>query len=131
MTLPFSNELIEPIQLGTKLHTFRAKTKKDWRPGVLIHFYALHRQPGMYLFHPLLPVISVQEAALTTEGMFIEGRRLEGAELELFARNDGFATSADFFAFFNAPEGRKPRKLPIEGVLIHWTPLRYGPPPVG
>lgn len=122
MILPFCDAMKEPIQKGTKVHTFRAKSKKNWRAGMMIHYYALHRQPGMHLFYPTRPCVSVQEAELTAEGMHIEGRRLEGAELELFAYRDGFTSVEDFFDFFKA------RKLPIVGVLIHWTPLRYGPP---
>lgn len=119
MTLGFADELKEPIQLGTKVHSFRAK--KRWRAGMLIHFYAQTRRPGQHLFYPTRPAISVQDAEMTTEGMFIDGHRLEGAQLEQFARCDGFASVADFFAFF------KGRKLPIVGQIIHWTALRYGP----
>lgn len=117
MNLPFSDQLVAPIQAGTKIHTFRAGSR--WRAGMLIHFYAKNRQPGMYLFYPIQQVLSVQAAELTAEGMHLDGRRLEGAELELFAQRDGFATAAEFFAFF---EGRE---LPLVGQLIHWSPVRY------
>ena len=117
MNLPFSDELLLPIQQGIKIHTFRAKNR--WRAGMLIHFYARNRKPGMYLFYPIRPVVSTQGAELNAEGMHVDGRRLEGAELELFAQRDGFATAADFLAFFVG------RPLPIVGQLIHWTPARY------
>lgn len=123
MNLPFSEQLVAPIQAGTKIHTFRAGQR--WRAGMLIHFYAQSRRPGMYRFHPILPVVSVQAAELTAEGMHVDGRRLEGAELELFAQRDGFASAAEFLAFF---EGRP---LPIVGQLIHWTPVRYETSPAG
>ena len=118
MNLPFSDALVAPIQAGTKVHTFRAGNR--WRAGMLIHFYARNRQPGMHLFYPVRPVVSVQAAELTAEGMHVDGRRLEGTELELFARSDGFASSTEFLAFFAG------RALPIVGQLIHWTPVRYG-----
>lgn len=86
MNLPFSDELLLPIQ---------------------------------YLFYPIRPVVSTQEAELNAEGMHVDGRRLEGAELELLAQRDGFATAADFLAFFVG------RPLPIVGQLIHWTPAHY------
>lgn len=117
MNLSFSDALVAPIQAGTKIHTFRAGTR--WRAGMLIHFYAKNRQPGMFLFYPVRPCVSVQGAELTAGGMHVDGRRLEGAELELFAQRDGFASAAEFLAFF---EGRP---LPIVGQLIHWTPVRY------
>jgi len=117
MNLPFSDQLVEPIRQGTKIHTFRAG--KRWRAGMLIHFYARSRRPDMYLFYPVRPCVSVQDAELTSAGMHVDGRLLEGPELELFAQRDGFATSTDFLAFF---EGRP---LPIVGQLIHWTPARY------
>lgn len=119
MNLAFSDDLLPAIQAGTKIHTFRAGSR--WRAGTMIHFFARNRKPGMYQFFPKRPVVSVQAAELTAEGMHVDGRRLEGAELELFARRDGFATAADFFAFFVG------RELPIVGQLIHWTPVRYGP----
>lgn len=119
MTLAFSDELLEPIQLGTKVHTFRAK--KRWQAGTTIHFTAKFRRPGQYQFYPARPAVSVQDAEMTVDGMFIDGRRLEDAELEQFALRDGFTSVEDFFAFFKA------RKLPIVGQIIHWTSLRYGP----
>lgn len=117
MNLPFSDALVAPIQAGTKVHTFRAGQR--WQAGMLIHFYARARTPDMSLFFPVQPVVSVQAAKLTAEGMHVDGRRLEGAELELFAQRDGFATAVEFFAFFAG------RELPIVGQLIHWTPVRY------
>ena len=118
MILSFSDALVAPIQARTKVHTFRAGSR--WRcGGMLIHFYARTRTPAMYRFFPTRRVVSVQAAELTAQGLHIEGRRLEGAELELFARHDGFATAAAFFAFFAA------RPLPLTGQLIHWSRVRY------
>lgn len=79
----------------------------------------MSRRPGIYLFCPIQLVVSVQDAELTAEGMHVDGCRMEGAELELFALHNGFATAAEILPFF---EGRE---LPIVGQLFHWTLVRY------
>lgn len=113
-----------------KLHTIREDKTDRWKPGTKIDFFINCRQPTMFRFAPVLPVVSVQEIDIKWIG-FNTGFRpciwidkkliydLAGIKEELMlelAKNDGFDTVEDFFRYFDKD---------FKGKLIHWTDLKY------
>lgn len=123
-------------KLTAKLHTIREDKKERWKPGTKIDFFINCRQPTMFRFAPVLPVVSIQKVKIkwfniygdVVARVFIDGKSfayvkfkndtivtLEGEMLQL-AHNDGFDTIEDFFAYFNKD---------FTGKIIHWTDKRY------
>lgn len=121
MILGFKNEFIPLIVAGTKIHSIRKGNR--WRVGQVIDFFANVRRPDMYRFRPNAFVVAVQAISLTEFGVIkVDGRALSGAEKELLAANDGFASLAAMMKFFATHGDRMP---PLKAQLIHWTPLTY------
>jgi hypothetical protein len=137
ITIDFASELLDiPISeirklvFKSKLHTFREDKKDRWHAGRMIDFFINCRQPTMFRFAPVLPVVSVQKVEIFYKGLFAAvaidkelfytdadfklGKSTAGM-LQL-AQNDGFDTIEDFFAYFNED---------FKGKIIHWTDLRY------
>lgn len=121
----------------SKLHTIRHDEKNRWKPGTKIDFFINVRQPNMYRFAPVLPVVSTQKIEIeytfnlskdkiTQIGqredfhypvVYIDGKwHNSDYQLQQLAQNDGFNTVEDFFEYFNDD---------YEGKIIHWTDLRY------
>ena len=113
-----------------KLHTIREDKNDRWKAGTKIDFFINCRQPTMFRFAPVLPVVSVQEIEIKWIG-FNTGFRpciwidkkliydVAGIKEELMlelAKNDGFDTVEDFFRYFDKD---------FKGKLIHWTDLKY------
>ena len=128
-----------------KLHTIREDKKERWKPGINIDFFINVRQPNMYRFAPVLPVVSTQKIEfiwkdntenLTCLGMsydktctiiidnrffgdvlLLKGTVVSGSDnLPKFAQNDGFDTLQDLLDYFNTD---------FTGKIIHWTNLKY------
>jgi len=112
-----------------KTTTIREDKTNRWKPGTKIDFFINCRQPTMFRFAPVLPVVSVQkiEIAYNLKGLpivTIDGKYfyVPGISLETkykmlhLAQNDGFDTIEGFFAYFNED---------FTGKIIHWTHKRY------
>lgn len=128
-----------------KYHTIREDVKARWKEGTKIDFFINVRQPNMYRFAPVLPVVSTQKVEFiwkdNTENqsclgitydrtctIMIDDKFYADAyllndwvvsssyNLKDFANNDGFDTIEDFFDYFNEN---------YTGKLIHWTDLKY------
>jgi hypothetical protein len=112
-----------------KLHTIRLDKNDRWQPGTKIDFFINCRQPNMFRFAPILPVVSFQKILITytktkkamvfidDKCFYMQDFSLEGNHKMLhLAQNDGFDTIADFFTYFNEN---------FTGKIIHWTDLRY------
>lgn len=56
---PVDTEVYEKVK--PKLHTIREDLKDRWKPGTKIDFFINCRQPTMFRFAPVLPVVSVQK----------------------------------------------------------------------
>ena len=113
-----------------KLHTIREDKNDRWKVGNEIHFYINCRQPNMFLFAPVLPVVSTQKVEIKWIG-FVSGDRpwvkvdgksiytvdqIETHKMLELAQNDGFDTVEAFFEYFNEE---------FKGKIIHWTDKRY------
>lgn len=128
-----------------KIHTIREDKKERWRPGINIHFFINVRQPNMFRFAPVLPVVSTQKIEFiwkdNTENLtclgtsfdkictimiddrfygdayFFNGSVVSSSyTIPIFANNDGFDTPQELFAYFNKN---------FKGKIIHWTDLKY------
>lgn len=117
-----------------KIHTIREDKKERWKPGTKIDFFINCRQKDMFRFAPVLEVASVQKVQImwfntfgTNEArVFIDDESFACVKFEKemivtgkileFAKNDGFDSIEDFFAYFNKD---------FTGKIIHWTDLRY------
>jgi hypothetical protein len=99
---------------------------KRWKAGDTIHMATGVRTKLYDQFNKgivgLDEVISVQDIKIQTyKGVMliaIDGRILNKFEVNELARNDGFDSTDDFYAYFS--------KENLDGQIIHWTDLRYG-----
>ena len=126
------NPLFPP---APKLHTFRENLKGTWKPGVIAQpmFWTgrpYHSKP--FYFAPKFTVVSTQKVEIKhvfsgiTEinGMrpisipevIIDGKTLSRSETMRLAKNDGFNSLDEFFAWFNKD---------FTGTIIHWSNLKY------
>jgi hypothetical protein len=108
----------------------RADKNDRWKPGNKIHFFINFRQPDMFLFAPVLPVVSVQKVEIVyysdrevlikgipfKKAVAIDDIKLNESQIKELAQNDGFDTVEAFFEYFNED---------FKGKIIHWTDLKY------
>lgn len=128
-----------------KLHTIREDKKNRWKAGTKIDFFINTRQKNMFRFAPVLPVISTQKIEFIWKEnpknqkclgisfdktctiiidncffgdvLFFKGNLISASyNLPDFAKNDGFDTAEELFAYFNKN---------FKGKIIHWTYLKY------
>jgi hypothetical protein len=121
------------IDYKPKLHTIREDKNNRWKEGTKIDFFINCRQPTMFRFAPVLPVVSVQKIEVIEMSWVrdefcyqkengklfvikIDNAFLPKKQLENLAQNDGFDTVADFFEYFSED---------FKGKIIHWTDLKY------
>lgn len=126
---PIDYNFVAKDKVHHKIHTIRDNKKDRWQVGTKIDFFINCRQPNMFRFAPVLPVVNTQKILITyTEAnkamVFIDDKcfymqdfSLEGNYKMLhLAQNDGFDTTEDFFAYFSKD---------FTGKIIHWTDLKY------
>ncbi len=132
----------QKIKEGIKKHTIRDDIHGRWKHGMIIqHAYDV-RTPnyrcfaeGQCMYTQILEIkaIDSHEYSLYNSEikalrsilngddkiifeLFVDGRRLNDAEIHDFARNDGFDSTEDFFRWFNEPCTKK---------IIHFTEFKY------
>ena len=119
MILAFKKQFVSPIQLGTKIHTIREDKPDRWQAGKVIHMATGIRSQNYNCF-ATANCISTQQIVIKYHGLqwtvHVDGRQLSVAEMTLLAKFDGFATIADFAAWFNED---------LTGKIIHWTKFKY------
>jgi hypothetical protein len=117
-----------------KRHTIREDKNNRWKPGTMIDFFINARQKDMFRFAPRIPVVSVQKIDINYNpgggvNVFIDNRFFHyqtswglawddetKKAMLMLAKNDGFDSVDDFFAWFNKD---------FSGKIIHWTDLSY------
>ncbi len=106
-----------------KYHSIREDRSNRWKAGIKIHFVINNRTNKRFQFLPVSPCKSVQTIEITHSGekwrtpwVKIDGRLLVQPEIDILAKNDGFDSTADFFAWFSED---------FKGKIIHWTNLKY------
>lgn len=113
-----------------KLHTIRDDKNDRWKAGNKIDFFINCRQPNMFRFAPVLPVVSTQKVLMSYYHsdiiqISIDDRELFSYTERLeFALNDGFDSWEDFFNYFYPKIKVAPKEI-YTSKLIHWTDLRY------
>lgn len=143
----YADEFLAKIDsVNPKLHTIRQDIIERWKVGNNIDFLINVRQPNMYRFAPVLPVLSIQSIEFRYKEnsaevtcldikfdrictIFIDGKFYGDAYLmnsgqvvsssytiEKLANNDGFDKAEDLFGFFNKD---------FKGKIIHWTDYKY------
>lgn len=115
-----ASKMIEIKQMHPKLTTIRAGHR--WRPGMSIQMAYGVRSGSYQQFNKGIPELSVckgvQEIEILPDlgKVAIDGGLVTYAAMEKIAKNDGFESREQFFAWFNKQEVLQ---------LIHWSDLRY------
>lgn len=111
-------EFLEP-----KIHTIRRDPENKWREGTDIQLIIQQGEPDEFQFAPTIKCLGIQRiqidySNLINEGpaVFIDYELVDKETLAKLVVNDGFATIAEFFYYFNEE---------FSGNLVHWTPLKY------
>jgi hypothetical protein len=112
--LGFKKRYVEPIQLGTKIHTFRAERKHPVKRGDLLYLYCGLRTKNCFRILPnAQPCVRVELMTISRWSVKIAGSIVFAEQCEVLARNDGFSSFAEMMTFFED-------RLPINGQLIFW-----------
>lgn len=131
----------QKIKEGIKKHTIRDDIHDRWKPGMMIqHAHGVRTSnyrcfaKGQCMSTQILEIKSIDwrsaiqnpreieaiEALSDKEPkvfqLYVDGRQLDGSEINDIARNDGFESTEDFFRWFNEPCTKK---------IIHFTDFRY------
>lgn len=119
-SLSFMKRFVPRVERGEKLHSIRPRRANlgQWMPGKTVHlFFAMRtkycRRIGRGVITELRDVV-IFDTHLEIDGAAITA----AADLDAFARADGFASWNDFLLFFGDYYG-----LPWEGHLIKWRLL--------
>lgn len=127
----FQSQFVDPILSGTKLQTIRQIGKRRHaRPGETLQLYTGMRTNRCYriITDPVciaaIPVeLRIGRSLLITQITLGESILTRPADLEAFARNDGFASLQAMSDYWRASYGE-----PIfTGLLIAWQPTEPKP----
>lgn len=144
ITNPFGDvhEYIRDIvaqENAQKLHAIYTDMSDRWKAGIDIYFVAENSTNKRFEFAPVVKCTRVQEieifyhcndpeekmitVSIDGKEFGIAGNREKGMPFEVFrgdlltlAKNDGFDSVEDFFAWFSED---------FTGKIIHWTDLKY------
>ena len=131
MLLSFYQRFVEPIQIGSKVHTMRDAPKRDPRIGETLHMYTGGYQAKRTLISKKEKLISKQRALIRisitkkSSDLFIviDGRSLQWEEVTQFVKFDGFRNVDEFIRYWT--NDMKKKHIRKKQVLFHWTSLRY------
>ncbi|WP_419033418.1 hypothetical protein [Dysgonomonas gadei] len=124
-----------------KIHTIRDDIHNRWKPGMMIqHAYGVRTTKyecfatGQCIHTQILRIEKVSWRDVITDTrqieaidkmpgkdpdifqLYVDDRLLNGTEINLLARNDGFSSTLDFFRWFKESGVKK---------IIHFTDFRY------
>ena len=138
MLLGFKKRFVEPILIGTKVHTLRKPRKNEPKIGERLFMYTALRTKQCELITDKETLMGKQKAVVSIERyasknnagqniytlkVNVDGRALKFNELQAFIGFDGFKSLADFCEFWFV--GVKENKIVEEMDLFHWTDLKY------
>ena len=124
MILGFKPQFPEPIKKGIKKHTIREDKHNRWKAGHIIHM-ATGVRTKLYNCFYKCKCTGTQKIEISVDNdklmgqiicVYIDSKLLYHSDVETLAKNDGFDSAKDFFAWFNKD---------FSGKIIHWTDLRY------
>jgi len=118
----FKSRFADAVRSGVKKQTIRARGKrKPPKVGELAHCYT-----GLRTKHvcPLgvFPIVRVEFISISSRSRSVcvprepVWRLMDEAEIEQLARDDGFASADEFFAFFAQEHGGT-----MAGYLVQWA----------
>lgn len=122
MVIGFKPQFVEPILNGTKLHTIREDSKHRWQKGMKMHMATGVRTKNYKCFaektctgNRRIDIDPVnKKVSIIVNGS--ETKFFNETGIETLAKNDGFKSVDDFWAWFNKP---------FTGKLIYWVPEMY------
>ena len=136
----FKKRFVEPILIGTKVHTLRVPPKREPKIGETLFMYTGLRTKHCEFITDKEKLISKQKAVIIIRrkpmvkglnvfvydiSVSVDRRILSSDELEIFVQYDGFKNVADFCNFWFIGEKKTKRKVGGLLNLYHWTDLRY------
>lgn len=150
MNISKCNSCLHHAMFDPKLHTIREDKHDRWHAGRLIHPVVNNRSKNQFQFAPAFPCVSTQEIEVRHYShetwcepeminaeyydkkcgcnmeryynVIVDGKMLKTDEVIKLSKNDGFASTNDFFSWFN------PNNLEFlmrSEKIIHWTDLKY------
>lgn len=124
-----------------KIHTIRDDIYNRWKAGMMIHHAYGVRTKHYQCFaigqcistqileiksvdwrdvvqnpHEIKAIKSMSDKEPKVFQLYVDGRLLNGSEINDIAKNDGFDSTEDFFRWFDKPG---------EKTIIHFTDLKY------
>lgn len=113
----FMTRFAADVESGKKPNTIRAIGKRrPPYPGEMLQLYTGMRTRNCRLLREEV-CTAVTPIEISDDGIFLDGRKLSGAEVFKLAEDDGFESPAEMLKFFRDTHG-----LPFEGVFIQWMP---------
>ncbi|HMM02017.1 MULTISPECIES: hypothetical protein [unclassified Dysgonomonas] len=135
------NNLSDLWIVNRKIHTIRDDIYNRWKPGMIIqHAYGVRTSnyecfaTGQCIHIQILKIEKVSWRDIITDPrqikaiemtpgkdsdvfqLYVDGRLLNGSEINFLAKNDGFSSTADFLRWFKEPGVKK---------IIHFTDFKY------
>ena len=108
---------------GTKIHSIREDANDRWKERNIIHMAHGVRTKNYRCFKKdtcngiqIIEIEYVGTSSYLDAEVKIDGRILSKNEIDIFAKNDGFYSTNDFFEWFSSN---------FKGKIIHWTEFRY------
>lgn len=147
MLLGYKKRFVEPILIGTKVFTLRARRKVQPKIGEKIHMYTGLRSANCELITNKEKLIGIQNARVlvwvvgshkndfkSSNGNYyvgdhffiriiIDGRELSVKEIGEFVEFDGFIDTSDFARYWL--QGKLKKRTGATMQLFHWTDLKY------
>jgi hypothetical protein len=139
MLLGFKEQFVEPIQIGTKVFTLRKRRKNKPKIGETLHMYTGPYNSNRRLISNKEKLVSMQNVRIIVYAInrgqeaerlycdvYIDRRKLQPEELQMFCRYDGFASVNAFCNYWLTDEkGKKKKRTGALMQLLHWTDLKY------
>ena len=113
--LNFNRRFADAVKSGRKTQTVRRVWKNNrfpFRTGVPIYLYTAQRTRRSRRIGTATCTGTEPISISREDGVVLGNRKLTGAELEAFARADGFKNSSELFQFFDRP---------LDGYVIYWS----------
>lgn len=119
----FKKRFASAVRAGTKRQTIRARGKRPPpKVGEIAHCYTGLRTHGVCRLGTF-PIERVTQISISASSRIVSVPRgnawhcLSETEVEQLAKDDGFPSGAEFFAFFKHEHGGT-----FSGYLIQWSP---------
>jgi hypothetical protein len=111
----FKAKFADAVRTGRKRQTIRKPRKRPTVCGDYLKLYTGMRTKQCELLVSTY-CLSVTPIKIHEDAIEMYGTCLSWMDIEIMAHDDGFASPAEFFAFFKSQYG----ELPIEMELIRW-----------